>query len=228
MNLEQITEEVINRVMAAINQSQIEVKESPAKKFLQCDGIEVSIPGYEAVAFDGFINKNDYVGYDFLVISKLSIDEMAASVNGVAINDKTRVLRQFLLIGKNVYVIEEGLEYRQYKAIANPAFYKVFKDHQKQLELCGVRIMSTIALESTFITEGKSTLPVITKKETREESTVGILSPAVKYSTLKKLVNIELAKELATEPNIVLKKGTLVTPYAKDFFRESNATVTFI
>ncbi|KNZ42494.1 hypothetical protein [Acetobacterium bakii] len=228
MDLELVTNEVFKRLIEKINQYQTEVEAISGKKFLQCDGTAVTIPGYEAVFLEAIKDNNDFLGYEFLVISKLSIDEMAASVNGVAINGKTRALRQFLLTGKNVYVIEEGLEYRMYKAIANPVFYNVFRDHEKQLELCGVRIMSIVALESSLISEGKAALPEVAKKEIREESTATVIKPVAKCSTVKKLINFELAKQLAVEPNIVLKTGTLVTPYANDVFRESNTTITYI
>jgi hypothetical protein len=228
MNLELITNEVFNRIIEKINQHQTEIEAIPGKKLLQCDDMAMAIPGYEAVMLDTLKDKNDFLGYEFLVISKLTVDEMSASVNGVAINDKTRALRQFLLTGKDVYVLEEGLEYRMYKAIANPVFYNVFRDHEKQLELCGDRIMSSVALESMLISEEKAVLPKTEKKETRAEPTIVNGLTTVKYSTVKKLINYELAKKLAAEPNIVLKIGTLVTPYANDVFKESNTTITFI
>lgn len=228
MDIELIIDEVFKRIMDKTRQSEMATADRPTKMFLQCDGSLLSIAGYETILLDTVKDKNQFRNYEFLVISKLSIDEMAASVNGLAISEKTRVLRQFLLTGKTVYVIEEGLEHRAYKAIANPVFYNIFKDQEMKLIQYGMRIMTAVALESALGSEEKKISPEIDKKETSEQSAVSVSSSDIQYSTVKKLINHELAKQLAVEANIILKTGTLITPYAKDVFKESNTTITFI
>ena len=228
MDLELIIDEVFKRIMDKTRQNEMATEERPTKMFLQCDGSLLSIAGYETILLDTVKDKNQFRNYEFLVIRKLSIDEMAASVNGLAINEKTRVLRQFLLTGKTVYVIEEGLEHRAYKAIANPVFYNLFKDQEMKLIQYGLRIMTAVALESALGSEEKTISPEIFKKETSEQSAVSVSSSDIQYSTVKKLINHELAKQLAVEANIILKTGTLITPYAKDVFKESKTTITFI
>lgn len=228
MDLELIIDEVFKRIMEKSNQNEMAREEHPTKMFLQCDGSLLSIAGYETVLLDTVKDKNQFRNYEFLVISKLSIDEMAASVNGLAINEKTRVLRLFLLTSKPVYVIEEGLEHRAYKAIANPVFYNIFKDQEMKLIQYGMKIMTAVALESDLVTEEKKPSPEIFRKETSEQSAVSREASEFHYSTVKKLINHELAKQLAVEANVILKTGTLITPYAKDVFKESNTTITFI
>lgn len=232
MDLELIIDEVFKRIMDKTKQNEMATAAIPNKMFLQCDGRLLSIAGYETVLLDTVLDmdkdQNQFQRYEFLVITKLSIDEMAASVSGLAINEKTRVLRQFLLTGKTVYVIEEGLEHRAYKAIANPVFYNIFKDQETKLIQYGMRIMSAVALEAALVSEEKTGSPEIFKKEIFEKSEVGVPSTGIQYSTEKKLISHELAKQLAVESKIVLKTGTLITPYAKDVFRESNTTITFI
>ena len=228
MDLELIIDEVFKRIMDKTRQIEMPVEERSTKMFLQCDGSLLSIAGYETVLLDTVKDKNQFRNYEFLVIRELSIDEMAASVNGLVINEKTRVLRQFLLTGKSVYVIEEGLEHRAYKAIANPVFYNLFKEQEMKLIQYGLRIMTAVALEIALGSEEKKPSPEIFKKETSEQSAASVLSSDIQYSTVKKLINHELAKQLAVEATIILKTGTLITPYAKDVFKESNTTITFI
>lgn len=228
MDLELIIDEVFKRIMDKTRQNEMVTEERSTKMFLQCDGSLLSIAGYETVILDAVKDKNQFRNYEFLVISELSIDEMAASVSGLSINEKTRVLRQFLLTGKPVYVIEEGLEHRAYKAIANPVFYNLFKEQEMKLIQYGLRIMTAVALESALGSEEKKPSPEIFKKETSEQSAVSVLASDIQYSTVKKLINHELAKQLAVEATIILKTGTLITPYAKDVFKESNTTITFI
>lgn len=228
MDLELIIDEVFKRIMDKTRQNEMVREERSTKMFLQCDGNLLSIAGYETVLLDAVKDKNQFRNYEFLVISELSIDEMAASVSGLSINEKTRVLRQFLLTGKPVYVIEEGLEHRAYKAIANPVFYNLFKEQEMKLIQYGLRIMTAVALESALGSEEKKPSPEIFKKETSEQSAVSVLASDIQYSTVKKLINHELAKQLAVEATIILKTGTLITPYAKDVFKESNTTITFI
>ncbi|MBI4855546.1 MAG: hypothetical protein HY818_02215 [Acetobacterium woodii] len=228
MDLELIIDEVFKRIMDKTEQNEMATVAIPNKMFLQSDGNLLSIAGYETTLLDTVKDQNQLQRYEFLVITKLSIDEMAASVSGLSINEKTRVLRQFLLTGKTVYVIEDGLEHRAYKAIANPVFYNIFKDQETKLIQYGLRIMSAVALESTLIAGEKTVTPEILKKETLENAKVSVSSTGIQYSTEKKLVSHELAKQLAVEAKIVLKTGTLITPYAKDVFRESNTNITFI
>nr|WP_320026624.1 hypothetical protein [uncultured Acetobacterium sp.] len=228
MDLELIIDEVFKRIMDKTKQNELAAAAIPNKMFLQSDGNLLSIAGYETTLLDTVKDQNQLQRYEFLVITKLSIDEMAASVSGLSINEKTRVLRQFLLTGKTVYVIEDGLEHRAYKAIANPVFYNIFKDQETKLIQYGLRIMSAVALESTLVAGEKTVTPEILRKETLENSEVSVSSTGVQYSTEKKLISHELAKQLAVEANIVLKTGTLITPYAKDVFRESNTIITFI
>ncbi|HEY5555454.1 hypothetical protein [Acetobacterium sp.] len=228
MDIDLITNEVFNRLMEKVKPHQVKCDEITSKKFLQCDGDAVIISGYETVFLDDVKDKKEFSGYEFLVVCKLTIDEIASSVNGIAINDKTRALRQFLLNGKHVYIIEEGIEHRQYKAISNPLYYTIFREYEKQLIRCGVRIMSYVALESVLSSEEKLTTSGIVKKEKIEESKNKVSSSNLEYSTKKKLITYELAKQLVVEPEIILHPGTMITPYAKDVFKESNSTITFI
>lgn len=228
MDIDLITNEVFNRLMEKVNSPQVKCDEITSKKFLQCDGDAVTISGYKTVLLDKVTDKKEFSGYEFLVVCKLTIDEIASSVNGVAINDKTRALRQFLLNGKHVYIIEEGLEHRQYKSISNPLYYTIFTEYEKQLIRCGVRIMSYVALESVLNSEERLMISGTSKNEKIEEPKNIVSSSTFEYSTKKKLITYELAKQLVMEPKIILKSGTMVTPYAKDVFKESNSSITFI
>lgn len=229
MDLEQITSEIFNRVMEKIKQSQAAHSEALTKKFIQSDSDTVTIPGYDSRFLADVQDSIAILEYEFLVISRLSIDEMAAAANGTAINDKTQALRQFLLNGKLVYVIEDGLEYRHYKTTANPVYYHVFRDYEKQLLQYGVRIMSQAALESGFAAEAKPVSSGIEIKESAEANNpIKNANTKVKshYSTEEKLITHELAKQLGAESPVLLKPGTLITPSAKDVFRENKVTVT--
>ena len=228
MNLDLITNEIFNQLMEKIKQQPMACDQTISKKFLQCEGEAVTISGVDQVFFDDIKDEKDYLRYEFLVIGKLTIDEMAATVNGLANNNKTMVLRQFLLNGKRVYVIEEGLEHRLYKDISNPEYYTVFREYEKQLNQFGVRIMSSAALRSVLAAEGKLTGPEIDKEEKMTASKNTHPSSSIEYSTEKKLITNELAKKLAVHSPIILKPGTLITPYAQDVFRENKTTITFI
>lgn len=229
MDLELITTEIFNRVMEKLSLHQEERQDITNKKFLQCNGEALRISGYETVCLDEVKDQQEFKGYEFLVICKLTIDEIASSVNGVAINDKTRALRQFLLQGKHVYIIEEGLEHRHYKSISNPVYYNIFREYEKQLLQYGIRIMSSVALESVLVSEEKPAVSGIEMQEITEEIKQiknTDASSKSEYSTEKKLITHELAKQLIVESKIVLRPGTLITPYAKDIFRENNSTIT--
>lgn len=227
MDVERITNEVINRVMEMLKQEHEESLGIDGKKFLKSGGDETSIPGYNGVCLENGGDINEVLSYDFFMIDKLSIEEMVSVVNGNSINEKTRLVRQFLLNGKGVYINEAGLEYREYKDISNTVYYNLFSEYEKKMQQYGINIQSKAALEKEVMSkyvQDKSNdkrYSHLKAQEMVEEDS------CIDYSTEKKLITNELALQLANESTIVLKQGTIITPFAKDAFRESNTTIQF-
>ncbi|MCG8483168.1 MAG: hypothetical protein MJA31_07675 [Clostridia bacterium] len=226
MDIEKLTNEIMHRLLEKIQSEQTENNASAKKMFLQSDGEAVSIPGYKPHDLENAKDINQLLEYEFLVLGKLTVDELASTANGQSINAKTSAVRQFLLTGKKVYIIENGLEHRAYKEVANPVYYNIFRNYEKQLVQFGVRIISPMALEKVYSKETVSNLSTDVKACQVCDSSKESLT--INYSTKKKLVTLEMAVKMANETAVILKPGTIITPSAKDIFKEKNTDIKFV
>ncbi|MPW25532.1 hypothetical protein GC105_06995 [Alkalibaculum sp. M08DMB] len=223
MDIEMLTNEVVNRLL---DQIQIQKKESmydEKKRFLQSGGDIISILDYTPSALEHLDDIKNILTYEFLVIGELSMDELAAVANGVSMNNKSDVIRRFLLNGKKVYIIKDGLEHRSYKDIAEPTYFTVFEDYEKKILQYGIQVISPMALEKIY--SSKTVSPVISDindyKNCNESS-------SIHYSTDKKLITQETALKMTNETTVFLKPSTIITPSASDVFRENNINIEYV
>lgn len=226
MDIEKLTNEIMHRLLEKIQSEQTESDATAKKMFLQSEGEAVSIPGYIPHDLENAKDINHLLEYEFLVLGKLTVDELASTANGQSINAKTSAVRQFLLTGKKVYIIENGLEHRAYKEVSNPVYYNIFRNYEKQLVQFGVRIISPMALEKVYSKETVSNLSTDVKACQVCDSSKESLT--INYSTKKKLVTLEMAVKMANETTVILKPGTIITPSAKDIFKEKNTDIKFV
>jgi ethanolamine utilization protein len=220
MDMEMITNKVVNRLMEMLKEEGEMTRGIDEKKFLRSGGNVISIPGYNAVCLEDGKGINEVLSYDFFIIDKLSVEEMVSAADGSNINEKTRLLRQFLLNGKRVYINEAGLEYRMYKGISNTVYYNNFVEYEKKLQQYGICILNKAALENDLMSRF-----VKAKTENQDKTEVDTY---VNYTSERKLITNELAMELAKEPAVVLKSGTIITPFAKDVFKENDTRIQFV
>jgi len=127
------------------------------------------------------------------------------------------------MLGKTIFVLEEGLEYRSYKATAHKAFYRKLLEYEECLKHYGI----------LFTTE--SVFPFYEKQV--KQSTLRNQSGDFKSNTSYTMEiggategRLELKKKLILEKDLMdlnvksqtaicIEKGSIVTPSALDYAR---------
>lgn len=229
MDLELVTNEVFNKLMKKLKENEVETITTNDKKFLQCDGKNLEIPDCQAIMLKNSTGKIKANEYEFLVIGKLSIDDMVSVANGLSSNDKTSAIREFILNGKEVYVLEEGIDYRHYKDISNPIYFNMLKDYELKISRFGIRILSSLALESIFnskdtMTKSKNDAIQNNIKTHQSENR----QQDIIYSSENKVITHKMAENLIDQKELYFKNKTIITPSAQDVFKENGTTITFI
>lgn len=82
--------------------------------------------------------------YDILVSAHLSIEAMACLALGMPGNEEAACILYSLLQGKRVYILERGLEYRNYRDSAHKTLYRLMQEYESRIESFGVRIVGNI------------------------------------------------------------------------------------
>ncbi len=128
-----------------------------------------------------------------------------------------------LLLGKTIFVLEEGLEYRSYKATANKTFYRRLLEYEESLKQYGIYFTSESAftfsekqVKQTMLgkqqsdNKGNTSLTKVTLEGIEEQ--VGLKK---KLILEKDLMNLNIKSQAA----ICIEKDSIVTPSALDYAR---------
>ena len=146
-------------------------------------------------------------------------------------------IRYALLLGKTIFVLEEGLEYRSYKATAHKTFYRRLLEYEECLKQYGIFFTT----ESEFSSIEKQVNQTVLRKQSSErviKQTVihnqSIDNKSISYfpkgTNEATEVRIELKKKLILEKDLMdlnvksqvvicIEKGSIVTPSALDYAR---------
>lgn len=171
-----------------------------------------------------FYDSGDRDG-DILIIPYLSIKSMA-NLATLSISEEVEdFIIKMLMIGKEVYILEDGLEYRRYKNTAPKALYSKYLDFEKQLKIYGIQIIS-------YIGEIKKLDKSLLKSETNNISEENIFisdeksNSRVEIRNKKVISEAEIKKEFLQGINsLVIDKKSIITPLAADFIKTHNLIV---
>lgn len=162
---------------------------------------------------------------DILVIPYLSIKSMANLANLSVSEELEEFIIKMLMIGKEVYILEEGLEYRRYKNTAPKALYSKYLDFEKQLKIYGIQVIS-------YIGEIKNLDKNLLKLEEKNISEENIFisdesnKSIVEIRNKKVISESEIKKAFLNGINsLVIDKKSIITPLAADFIKTHNLIV---
>ncbi|RMD02092.1 hypothetical protein D9O40_07335 [Clostridium autoethanogenum] len=94
--------------------------------------------GYE---IDYMKDKKDTLTYEKIIITSLSNKEIVNMAMGLESGIKEQTVLEALLLGKKVFLLDDGIAYRKYAATSNKALYKLYEEYEKKLCEYGVRIV---------------------------------------------------------------------------------------
>jgi ethanolamine utilization protein len=132
-------------------------------------------------------------------------------------------IRYALLIGKRIFVLEEGLEYRSYKATANKTFYRRLLEYEECLRQYGIIFTS----ESTFPFSEKQVKQTLLRKQQGDSKGITSFTKAA-FDGIEE--QVELKKKLILEKDLInlniksqaaicIEKDSIITPSALDYAR---------
>lgn len=186
---------------------------------------------------------------DVLIIPKVCIQLLANLANAISAGPRERFVMTMLLKGKSVIVLEEGLQYRKYKASAPVLLYKQYDSYVDKLKSYGVRMMKEAELQigsldhavsSEALIHGKLTGPAAEDAEVQASEAMSVSQPIQQECsndrcslsapgageqkpevwTRKVLTEAELKKlVLQRKKEIVIDRHCIITPLAQDYLR---------
>ncbi len=169
-----------------------------------------ALPGFagEKYRFESIEKyEGDISPFDAVFIAELSMAQLADCALGRDSGAVSCAVCKALLNGKKVYLLESALPHRAYKETADRKFYAMLEGYVNTLRSFGVEFIR----EQWF---GKN-----------------LNKDAIEDNSVDKVITEKLAVSLcekSADGFVRLRKGTVITPSAKDIFNHSQITVQFV
>ncbi len=129
-------------------------------------------------------------------------------------------IRYAHLLGKSIFVLEEGLEYRSYKATAHKTFYRKLLEYEECLKQYGIYFTT----ESEFPSCDRQVKQTVLRKQSgdaKSNSMSNSEASEVQIELKKKLILEKDLMDLSVKSQTVIciEKGSIITPSALDYAR---------
>lgn len=132
-----------------------------------------------------------------IILSTLSLKNLINLSMGNYSDEYEKIILEFLLQGKEIYVVREGLEYLKYPQGPSKLLNK-YINSLKELENFGVKVFK------------------------RENIIDELLNTSIYYS--EKVLNVNTLRKISKD-KIYVSKETLITDLGKEYIRENNISV---
>ncbi len=204
--VELVTKEVLRSISANENKTEL-ISDKPLALIV---GSQADLPTFakEKYVFKPIDSYDgDISSYDCVFVCELTCAELADCALGRDCRAVPCAVTKALLSGKKVYLLESALPHRKYKETANRALFSVFEGYVNSLRSFGVELIRQQW-------HGKN-----------------LNRDAIADNSVEKVITEKLAVTLcdkAQDDIVRLKKGTVITPSAKDIFNHSHVKVEFV
>ena len=204
---EEMLEIILKKVLEELSRKGIDIssrknqEEKPIKvSFLGKDNLlKDELKTYakinDNIDFKTFFESLEKADSEKLVVSDLSIDELVDLSQG-----RKNIVTEFLLNSKEVFLVEEGLEYKRYQK--PEALIKVYDGYLENLKEFGVKVLKRVEISKMFI-----------KRE--EFSISGVITKD------------KLQKLSAENQKIIVKKGSKITSLADEYIKSNNIQLEY-
>ena len=154
--------------------------------------------------------KEDLVGYEAILITKLTVDMLGHIALGTASTHEESFIIKTLLQEKPVYMIEEGIEYRRYKKSAHKALYTLLMEYEDKIQKYGIKCINHVdEIPIEEVEQGKHKVEEVIRQNTKFDMT---------YKKL--LLESDLIKKrIEGICTLSLSKRCIITPLAEDYIR---------
>lgn len=170
---------------------------------------EIYSDKYEYQNIESYLCDIDIEKYSFIFITKITNAQLCDIALGRDSTPFTCSIQKALLTGKKVYMCISALSYRKYKETAVPKLYDMLEKYAQKLVEFGIVI--------TQDTQIKNVDNYKCDKNDQYDSCEKLIT----YSTAQNLCKME-------KKQVILAKGTIITPLAKDLFLAEKIDIQII
>lgn len=167
--------------------------------------------------------QGDISPFTMVVCRHISCAQLCDMALGRDASPAACAVSKALLAGKSVYLAEEGLPHRASQASANPRYYAMLEDYVTRLTQFGVRVAPQAELERLLCGQSAPAKPASVPEPSAPEKCAGGAEP------FRGLLSAEEARRLAKDcgGTVRLGRGAILTPLARDVFREKRVTLVY-
>lgn len=181
----------------------LEVKEQTAEKLkLPLEQLE------DRIQFKGL---EDLETYDAIILPKLEAGEMVHIALGIQLGETEALAAKALLLGKRIYVLQEGLVFKAHKATTAPGYYKLLQDYEERLGAYGISVVSWEGLQL----DAESSQCAV--QATREKA-LDLKERLITESRIAELFSMGYRE-------IRVTKNAMITPLAVDFIKSKQLKI---
>lgn len=226
--VENITKEVMKRIKfmmetSSINKKTVLILEETKNS---CQVVKEKIEQNE-MSVDYIDTMKDVDSYEIILIQNLSNNELVNISKGYGNSPKEKMIIDMLLKGKRLYALEKGLQYKEHESKSPKALLKIFENYKDKLVSFGIEFKSLRAVLGN--TKENNNIEVLGKSLVKESCNIGNSDNNKCLSSVlnKKLISESDIRNLKKEGlnEILICKGSIVTPLAKDFARINNIDI---
>lgn len=229
MNYEELVNSIVAEVYKKIKGNTLATNEIIKKKAvvlwdMDMDKYSNVNSKYDFIAYEEGIRE-----YDVVVISSLCLRGLANLALGSSISSEERFILKAIMMGKKVYVIESGIEYKKYINTAPVELYKKYISFERELRMYGVQIIASveeILFEKQTSAIAANVIETTTINEENKVKNTEVLENVVELRNKKLISEADLRRpEIRGAQKIVINKKTKITPLAADYIRTNNLKV---
>lgn len=167
--------------------------------------------------------RGDISPYTMVVCRRISCAQLCDMALGRDTTPAACAVSKALLAGRPVYLAEEGLPHRAFRAGANPRYYAMLEDYVTRLTQFGVRVAPQAELERLLSGQnapvkacGVSEVPAAVSED-----------PSAETEPFRGVLTAEEARRLAKTCGGTLRlgRGAILTPLARDVLREKRVAL---
>lgn len=223
-----ITKEVMKRLEGIEKNTEIKKNKVLLLDSASCgcldDAREALAEKYDVDSLDNMNCKIEE--YEACIVCRVGNRQLASIAHGLCSSSMEEMIMKFLLIGKSVYMLEDGIEYRRYLDTANTSLLKLYQGYERKIVEYGVKLIKSFKdiLGANEIKEPIKA-EVVEKKEKEEIQHTHQVEECVNVNfidlTGKKLITeADLRKLCRTGINeVLISRKSVITPLAQDFIR---------
>lgn len=178
--------------------------------------------------------EDDCPNADVLILAELPIIWLAQTALGIPQSRESAVILNMLMRGKEVYLVEDGIEYRDYRSTAHKNLYMRYQEYEQRIIKFGVRPITHISdisrerpgKNTHEINESRDASKGIQKIKSKETSMLSLQPGILDLSEIRLLKESQLLKARNQGYcTILLNTNAIITPLAMDYITNHNLTI---